>query len=315
MSIITTPTTIATPAVRTTPWLGTGTAGEWDNVWDALDKSELSYDVEQVDAWDDKGNKVPGILVNRNVQTGEIMGVTSDQYGVVQNADAFSLLEPFCKAGGIIEHAGMTSAGMCFMVMRVPSMAFGLYGDDFDMYVCAMNSFNTKFPLAIIITPVRVFCQNLFRKLMKRGDSVLTIKHGRFAAERIISASKASTLLLDYQEDFKNEVIGCESIERSGAMVHRFVEKMLPLVPVDAAHPRAKQSNERIENQRKDFIENYYKAEDNEKYWGTKLGIINAYYDWTTHHVPDRASANFSDIRFSNLMSGTAINRRLIELA
>lgn len=304
-----------TSSVRTMPWVGTGTTGEWDNYWDALDAGNLSYDVEQVDAWDDKGNKVPGILVNRNVDTGEIMGVTSDQYGVVQNEDAFSLLDPFCKAGGIIEHAGMTSAGMCFMVMRVPGMAFGYKGDGFEMYVCAMNSFNTKFPLALIITPVRVYCQNLFRKLMKRGDAVLMIKHGRFASDRILSASKASSLLLDYQEDFVRQ-LDCDDHEgRTAIDVNAFVEALLPKVPVDAKHPRAARTNERIEDQRTDFVENYYKAPDNEPYWNTRLGLLNAYYDWTTHHVPDRASSNFADIRLGNLMNGTGVSRKLIELA
>lgn len=301
---------------RLLPWVGTGTTGEWGNVSKALFDGMLDYEVEQTDAWDDKGHRVPGILVNRRTDTGEIMGVTSDQYGVVQNVEAFSLLDPFCQAGGIIEHAGMTTTGMCFMVMRMESNAFGFMGDDFDMYVCAMNSFNGKYPLAIIITPVRVYCQNLFRKLMKRGDTALMIKHGRFAADRILSASKATTLLLDYQEDFVAELEDAyEDNLRGPGDAYRFAEKMMPFTPVDAAHPRAKQTNERIEMMRKEFVNGYYMAADNLRYTGTRLGLLNAYYDWTTHHVPVRASMNFEDLRFSNIMNGTAISRRLIESA
>lgn len=300
---------------RIMPWLGMGTSGEWDNVGEALHMGGLDYDVEQVDAWDDKGVRVPGILVNRNRETGAIMGVTSDQYGVVQNEDAFSLLDPFCTAGGIIEHAGMTLNGMCFMVMRMPSMAFGFKGDEFELYVCAMNSFNTRFPLALIITPIRVYCQNMFRKLMERGDTVLLIKHGRFAEERILSASKASSLLMDYQHDFETQLDVDYNLPADSSKLDEFVERMLPLVPVTPDRPRAKFSNERIEAQRREFVNDYYYTSDNLKYEGTKLGILNAYYDWVTHHVPIRASAQFEDVRFSGLLNGTAVNRKLITSA
>lgn len=301
-----------TTRTRLLPWVGAGTSGEWSRTSNALEESGLLYQVEQVNAYDDHGNVLPGVLANRRIDTDEIIGVTSPDYGVVQNVDAFGLLDPFCKAGGVIEHAGMTVQGMCFMVMRMPGMAFGFEGDDFELYVCAMNSFNTRFPLAIIITPVRVYCQNMFRKLMKRGDAVLTIKHGRFASERMLSASKASTLLLDYQEEFVDTLDRDCYLTRDPDDVNKFVERMLPFTPETPDHPRAKFTNQRIEIQRAEFINDYYHAPDNIRYEGTRLGVLNAYYDWITHHVPVRASSEFESIRFGNLMSGQAVSNKLI---
>lgn len=305
-------TTAIMPRKREVPWLGVGTTGEWVEVTEALHDSELDYTVKQSVAYDRYGNELPGVLVNHNVTTGEIVGVTSDRYGVVQNMDAFSLLDPFCKAGGVIEHAGMTVNGMCFMVMRMPGMAFGFMDDDFELYVCAMNSFNTKFPLAIIITPVRVYCQNMFRKLMKRSDTVLMIKHGRFAMDRMLSVSKATTLLIDYTMDFKQALNTSMRYKRTDDDVHDFVEVMMPLVPETPEHPRAAFSNERIRQQREQFFNDYYMAPDNEMYRDTSLGIINAYYDWITHYVPVRASEDFGEIRFGNFMSGANVNRKLV---
>ena len=302
------------PRKREVPWLGVGISGEWDNTSEALYDGELNYTVRQSAAYDRYGRELSGLLVNHNETTEEIVGITSDQYGVIQNRDAFSLLDPFCSAGGIIEHVGMTANGMCFMVMRIPGMAFGFEGDDFELYVCAMNSFNGKFPLAIIITPVRVYCQNMFRKLMKRGDTVLMIKHGRFAKERMLSASAASSLLLDYRHDFEDALL-TNANAAQGVGVSKFAELMLPLVPVTPERPRAKFSNERIEAQREEFINDYYFASDNLKYEGTKLGILNAYYDWITHHMPSRMSKNFREIKLGNMMNGSAVSRKLIESA
>ena len=298
---------------RDVPWLGMGTTGEWTDTESALYEAGLEYDVCQTYAYDDMGQQLSGILVNRRTDTNEVMGVTSDAYGVVQNREAFSLLDPFCASGGIIEHAGITEVGMVFMVMRMPAMAFGFYDDDFELYVCAMNSFNTRFPLAVIITPVRVFCQNMFRKLMAKSDTLLTIKHGRMASDRILSASKVTTLLLDYEHDMVESLHKCLSAKRDKIDLDTYVNDLLPLVPVDAKHPRAKQTNDRILSYRKEFVDDYYHAPDNEKYVGTKLGIINAYYDWISHRVPPmRASPQFESVRFGNLMNGSAVNRKMI---
>jgi hypothetical protein len=300
------------PATRVAPWCGVGKSGSWDSVSEALYEGELDFTVSSSAAYDRYGDEVPGVRVNHSSLTGEIIGVTSDQYGVVQNVDAFSLLDPFCSAGGVIEHAGMTETGMVFMVMHLSSYAFGFAGDEFEVYVCAMNSFNTKYPLALIITPIRVYCQNMFRKLMARGDTALLIKHGRLARDRILTAKAAGTLLLDYESEFRARLECDAHDERTPYDVTHFTELLLPFVPVDKAHPRATFTNDRIRRQRDEFLNDYYHATDNWAYEGSRLGILNAYFDWVSHHVPTKVGKNYEQLRFSNLVNGTAVSNRLL---
>ncbi len=308
------PTTLT--RTRETPWLGCGTSGSWTDIDEALHDSGQLYEVEQVNAYDDMGHQIPGVLVNRRIDTHEIMGATSDRYGVIQNTEGFAMLDPFIKADGVIEHCGMTEQGMVFMVLRMPAQAFGFAGDDFDMYVCAMNSFNTRFPMAVIITPIRVFCQNMFRKLMTRSDTVLCIKHGRLAGSRMLAATKVTSLLADYTHDFKGYLDVASTTPRSSSEIMDFVEHMFPLVPVDAEHPRAASSNERVELLRQRFMDDYYDAPDNRKYKGTKLGLLNAYYDWVSHSDPTKMlPGSYEQRRFSNLMLGTAVKPKLIRNA
>ena len=289
---------VATPPsqrLRLKPWIGVGTSGQWDNIHHALHDSGLDYTVEQTEAWDDKMQRVPNLLVNRRTDTAEIVGVTSDKYGVVQNRDAFTMLDPFLSAGGLITNAGQTEFGMVFMVMSVSSYAFGYKGDEFTLYVCCMNSFNGKFPLSLFVTPIRVICQNMFRALMGNSDTVVSIKHGRFAPNRVLSVTKANEFLTDYQGNFIDKLFDYEHKYRTVSDVDKFVEAMFPFIPVTPANPRAKQTNERITLMRKDFVEDYYHAPDNWSYEGTKLGLINAYYDWVTHATPSRMSSNYYD--------------------
>jgi phage/plasmid-like protein (TIGR03299 family) len=301
--------------MRTAPWIGIGTEGEWTSPWEALQEADLNYSVEQVDAFDDRGTRIPGVVVNRREDTGEILGHVTDRYGVIQNLDAFSLLDPFSEAGGIIEHAGMDSNGMVFMVMRMPGQSFGFDGDSFDLYVCAMNSFNGSFPLAVFVSPLRVYCQNMFRKLVNGNDNVLRIKHGTFANDRIESARDATAMLLEYNDSFVNELDKMAMEKRSWKDVDDWIAKLFPEVPVDDLHPRAAASNARIAEMRTVFLNEFYQAEDNLNYLGTKLGIINAYYDWLSHGLPSRARTGYEERRFDNMMLGKAVDAKLITAA
>lgn len=301
--------------MRTAPWIGIGTEGEWTSPWEALQESDLNYSVEQVDAFDDRGTRIPGVVVNRREDTGEILGHVTDRYGVIQNLDAFSLLDPFSEAGGIIEHAGMDSNGMVFMVMRMPGQSFGFGGDSFDLYVCAMNSFNGSFPLAVFVSPLRVYCQNMFRKLINGNDNVLRIKHGTFANDRIESARDATAMLLEYNDSFVSELDKMAMEKRSWKDVDAWIAKLFPEVPVDDLHPRAAASNARIAEMRTVFLNEFYQAEDNLNYLGTKLGIINAYYDWLSHGLPSRARTGYEERRFDNMMLGKAVDAKLITAA
>lgn len=300
---------------REVPWLGCGTSGAWTDVEQALHDSGQLYEVEQVNAYDNRGRQIPGVLVNRRTDNYDIVGATSDRYGVIQNHEGFAMLEPFIKAGGVIEHAGMTEQGMVFMVMKM-SAGISFAGDNFDMYVCAMNSFNTRFPMAIIITPIRVYCQNMFRRLMKNSDTVLSIKHGRLAGHRMMAATRVSGLLMGYTSDFVRTLDSAAMTKRSQHDVDEWVEQMFPLVPVDAEHPRAETSNKRIEYVREKFLDEYYDAPDNQMYKGTKLGLLNAYFDWVSHSDPSKSSpGSYAQRRFSNLMLGTAVKPKLIAQA
>lgn len=300
---------------REVPWLGCGTSGTWTDVEQALHDSGQLYEVEQVNAYDNMGRQIPGVLVNRRIDNYEIVGATSDRYGVIQNHEGFAMLDPFIQAGGVIEHAGMTEQGMVFMVMKM-SAGISFAGDSFDMYVCAMNSFNTRFPMAIIITPIRVYCQNMFRKLMKSSDTVLSIKHGRLAGHRMMAATRVSGLLMGYTSDFTRTLDSAAMTKRSQHDVDEWVEQMFPLVPVDAEHPRAEASNRRIEYVREKFLDEYYDAPDNQMYKGTRLGLLNAYFDWVSHSDPSKSTpGSYAQRRFSNLMLGTAVKPKLIAQA
>ena len=62
-------------------------------------------------------------------------------------------------------------------------------------------------------------------------------------------------------------------------------------------------------------MEDYYHAPDNWSYEGTRLGIVNAYYDWITHAEPSRMGSNWYDSNLDKLMTGQKVNAKLLASA
>lgn len=297
---------------RSVPWLGVGTSGTWSDPKEAAYEAGVDFDVYREVAQTEDGRIVPGIFVNSVFGSNRIVGVTSDKYGIIQNNYAFELLDPFMAQGAVITQAGMTDSGMVFMVAEFTQTT--ILGDDFTLYACVMNSFNAKYPFALIITPIRVICQNMFRKLMKGGDSIFSFKHGNLIDNRIAAAKDTIRNAYDYKQRLTTFLEEAATLKLTGSIKDSALRLMFPTV--DPSLPQAKATNARREEQREEFLQSYYLAPDNANFIDTAYGFINAYFDWLSHRQPVRAGANsnnWEERRMVGLLGGGDVNRKIIE--
>lgn len=314
---------------REAPWIGIGVSGQWTDYREALYDSQLDFEVEakeakveQVDysmgSWTTHPvfyETVPGVQVNvTKTAEQKILGCVSSAYGIVQNEQAFSLLEPFTQLGGIITNAGMTEQGLVFMVLRMRQEVIN--GEDWDFDVMCTNSFNGMFPCALMMVPTRIICQNMYRKLMGGGsDSLLHIRHGRMANDRLTAASKVTGNVMNYISAFGLSL----GAARNKSMSSREIEN--DIVPMIFPYPkpdgvRFETSKARVDKLREEFMYRYYDAPDNRKYHGTGLGFINAYYDYLSHRDPAKCMpGNWQDRRLSGLVSGNDVKVSAIKAA
>jgi hypothetical protein len=324
-------TTLPVPR-REAPWLGIGASGQWTDYRDALAAAQLDFTVHQTDAYWAKpvlpftetvlAQQQPGVIipcdeerldnlhVNVRGTDNRVLGVVTDKYGVVQNEDAFSLLEPFTKAGGVITNAGMTEQGLCFMVLRMRQEEF--LGDVYDFDVMCCNSFNTRFPLSLMMVPTRIVCQNMYRKLLRSNDMLLHIRHGSNADDRLKAATAAVGLIGGYMSSFGYALEQAECRPLSNADVWNLLSVLFPYPKPGGKHEQA--SMEKVDLMRQDFYNTCYLAQDNAKFRGTGMGFLNAYYDWLSHRPPTKNMAgSWEDRRLSGLVSGNDIKTTIIE--
>lgn len=306
--------------VREAPWVGIGVKGQWTDYKEALHDSQLDFNVvardAKVETYDPYGTgfgtaivnyeTVPGVQVNLKEDDNRILGCVSSQYGIVQNEQAFSLLEPFTQLGGIITNAGMTEQGLVFMVLRMRREIIN--GEDWNFDVMCTNSFNGAFPCGLIMVPTRIICQNMYRKLMGgNSDSLLHVRHGRMAPHRLEAASKVTGNVLNYVSAF-GATLGMARDRRmtTSELKHDLIPMIFPY-PKPGGE-RYETSKARVDQLREEFVNRYYDAPDNQKYHGTGLGFINAYYDYLSHRDPAKCMpGSWGDRRLSGLVSGNDV--------
>lgn len=301
------PNTIATRN-RVAPWIGIGVSGQWDNSLDAIRASQLDFHVRQEELFWQREENISGASVVYNEKApmfanirdtdDRLLGCVTPNYKVVQNRDAFSLIDPFLGNNGFISHAGMTEDGLCFMVAEVKTKVIG--GEDYTINLMITNSFNTKYPCQIIMTPVRIICQNMYRKLIP--DRIFVAKHTIAANDRlraIASGNAVEKKILAFSDIIEQAQGRSMSQQKLNALIG-----MLFPYPKEGG-PREQTFKIKADEQRQKFLDVYYDAPDNLKHHDTMFGFINAYYDYVSHREQSRSTGiRWADRRLSGIVDG-----------
>lgn len=311
---------------RNAPWIGIGASGIWTDWRDALSASGLDFTVHSEDSYWDKPDmplddakssqmftsqpEKVDMKVNVKGDDNRVLGLVTPRYRIVQNCDAFKMMEPVTQAGGIITNAGMTEQGLCFMVARMQTK--NINGDEYALNIMATNSFNGSFPLALIITPVRIICQNMYRQLMGNKDNVVRFRHETNVMDRLNAAIDVGGKLLEYSNEFTAEILNFAMFDLMTKDYNRLVEKLFPYPKPGGA--RELTSISKVDALRSEFTDRYYKAPDNDRHRGTVFGFVNAYYDYLSHADPTKQMAgSWEDRRLSRLVSGESIKQSVLK--
>ena len=307
---------IAVSAKAVAPWIGVGKSGNWTSVEDAMNECGLGFEVSKEDmkfSYSDNGIEmyeiVPGFKATVRTDEHKPLGCVSSTYQIVQNQEIFSMLDPFIDAGGVITSAGMTDEGLCFMVATMNQAMIA--GDEYMINVMATNSFNGRFPAALICSPVRIICQNMYRQLMNRHDNVARFRHSLNIGERLEAVRTAYRMFNQYQQGFSESIEKLKQLPAAHS-IEEFVELMYPYSSIDESSSRFESSRERVDERRLEYINKYYSSPTNSDH-GSCFALVNAYYDYTSHNVPVRSTEDtYRSKRLSSIVGGTMVKPNLM---
>lgn len=318
---------------RVAPWIGIGAKGEWDDYHEALHAGGLDFNVYPQDVYWDKPDGITldeimaspdpalvtgypcymekvDLIANVRGDTNQLLGVVTPRYKIVPNEKAFKIMEQVIAAGGVITNAGMTEQGLCFMVARMKNI--DVNGDNYEIDFMATNSFNGMFPLALIITPIRIICQNMYRKLMGQADNVIRMRHETNIDGKLDRQYDILGKFNEYGIGFNAKVMQLAAAPMDADDYTRLLHMLFPYPKPGGA--RELTTIGKIDALREQFTTDYYGASDNVKFHGSVFGFVNAYYDYLSHAGnTKRTRGSWEDKRLSRLVTGDAVDMHLLK--
>ncbi len=124
--------------------------------------AHLNWEVQPQPIYNADGRIIEGYSTTVRLDTGLHLGVMSDQYRVVQNAEGFRFLDNLLRDGVMrYESAGALRGGRTVWALaRMPSVDTIAEGDDVCRYCLWLNSHDGTGAIYAIPTSVRVVCAN-----------------------------------------------------------------------------------------------------------------------------------------------------------
>lgn len=286
---------------RFVPWHGLGTpVEEAPTSADAIRLAGLDWTVESKPIFTDGGIEIPGYKANTRDIDGSVLGIVSDRYRIVQNAEAFDFTDSLIGEGCKYETAGSLLDGRkIFLLARMPER--DILGDQVDPYICFTNNHNGTGAIQVCMTPIRVVCQNTLNLALGQASRKWSTRHIGDMQSKLAEAKYTLQLANDYMD---NLAVTADQLAHTKVTEEQVMKILDELFPVSTEDSDRKKNN--VAEVKDQFIKCLH-ADDILKFQNTGWGLVNAASDWMSHTAPRRASETYRERNFNKILDGHVI--------
>ena len=297
-------------SVREKPWHGLGKiVMEAPTSKDALELAGLNWSVVQEPIYTEFNEVVEGYKANVRDSDRKVLGVVSDRYKVVQNADAFSFTDELLGKGVRYETAGSLQEGKkVWLLARLPR-EYIIAGERISPYLVFSNTHDGSGSVKVAITPVRVLCNNTLNLALSTASRSFSMVHTGNIQDKIQEAKDTLFMAEQYMDCLGAEFEELRRQRVTDAQVNEYIELLLPMEK-DASQIQSKN----IIRLREDMKKRYYDAPDLQKVGNNAYRFINAVSDFATHANPLRRTANYNENLFARTIDGNPLIDKAYQL-
>ncbi|MDD6571720.1 MAG: DUF932 domain-containing protein [Thermoflexaceae bacterium] len=286
-------------SVRKKPWHGLGTVvAEAPSSEDALRLAGLDWKVEQKPLFTSKGI-VEGYKANIRDTDGQVLGVVSERYKIIQNTEAFAFTDELLGEGVRYETAGSLQNGKKIWLLARMPREFIISGERISPYLVFSNTHDGSGAVRVAVTPVRVVCNNTLNLALQTASRSFSMIHTGDVKGKVTEARETLFMAETYMENLGKEIENLRRQKMSDRQVREYIEMLLPLEK-DASGLTEKNIN-RLRN---DLAARYYDAPDLKEVGKSAYRFINAVSDFATHAEPIRRTRNYQENLFMKTFEG-----------
>lgn len=290
------------------PWHGLGTKVEdAPTSADALRLAGLDWRVEQKNIQLCGGSKVPGYKANVRSTDGKVLGVVSDRYRIVQNADAFEFTDSIIGGDVRYETAGSLNGGKkIWLLAKLPETEIA--GDKTEPYLCFSNTHDGSGAVRVCMTPIRVVCNNTLNLALDSAKRAWSVRHTGSLQSKMHEARSCLRMANRYMGALAEKADRMANTTITRDQLNMILDE---LFPVDEHTTEREKQN--IKKLRDEYMVCYF-APDLVKFRDTAWGAYNAMSDMITHNAPLRKTKNYREKNWSRLMDGHVMMDKMAAL-
>lgn len=293
---------------REKPWHGLGTmVAEAPTSADALRLAGLDWTVEQRPVYlENAAVPVPNYKANVRDRDGQVLGIVTDRYQVVQNADAFSWTDELIGGDVRYETAGSLRGGKkIWLLAKMPTAKVA--GDDVEPYLCFANTHDGSGAVKVCMTPVRVVCNNTLNLALNTAKRSWSMKHVGDMNGKLTEARQTLELAERYMLCLDAQAIQLANVTVTDEKLDKLLSEMFPLK--DNATERQKNT---VKAAKDEFMICYFMP-DLAKFRGTGWGVVNAMADMVDHCKPRRETGSYRENNWGRIMDGHELVDRVTQ--
>ena len=296
--------------VRQKPWDGLGTV--IDDAPDSaqmIDRAGLNWNVYQQDLVTENGLIVPGYKANVRDSDNSVLGIVTDRYKVVQNAESFAFTDALLGKGVRYEVAGSLCGGRkIWLLMRLPQ-EYIIGGEHISPYLVFFNSHDGSGSIRCAITPIRVVCQNMLNLALATAKRSWSAVHTQSVNDKMQEAAQTLFSAEKYMSELGKEIYELQKISITEEKVLAYIEAFFP---DDITASMTQRKN--MKTLREDMKMRYFDAPDLKHVGDNAYKFINAVSDFATHAKPLRETAKYKENLFLKTVEGNALIDRAYQM-
>lgn len=283
---------------RTVPWHGLGTkVDEAPTSADALRLAGLVWTVEQKNIQLCGGAKIQNYKANVRSSDGQVLGIVSDRYKIIQNSDAFEFTDSIIGGDVRYETAGSLNGGKkIWLLAKLPETEIA--GDKTEPYMCFSNTHDGTGAIRVCMTPVRVVCSNTLNLALDTARRAWSVRHTGDLQSKMHEARVCLQMANAYMGALAKEADRLTNTTVTRAQLDQILEELFPVD--ESSTEREKQGVKKL---RDEFMVCYF-SPDILKFRGTAWGAVNAMSDMLSHNAPRRKTKNYRENNWNRIMDG-----------
>lgn len=294
---------------REKPWHGLGTVvAEAPASADALKLAGLDWRVEQMPIYTPHG-KVEGYRANVRDTDGQVLGVVTDRYKVIQNTEAFAFTDELLGSGVRYETAGALQGGKkIWLLARLPK-EFIIAGERISPYLVFSNTHDGSGAVRVAVTPIRVCCNNTLNLALSTAARSFSMVHTGDVKGKVAEARQTLFMADTYMENLGREFERLRRQKMTEQQVKEYIALLLPME--DGAGDITARNVRKLRN---DMAARYFDAPDLKGIGNNAYRFINAVSDFATHAEPIRRTKNYQENLFMRTYEGNPVIDRAYQL-